>query len=270
MKFPTQAAILEPRPRPTQPRQDPAPIGRTGGEWIPPAGRTNVRYRYSMAWGTVVPAIITAGAAFLGVGFGARLSKNHETLNWTREQRLKAYTELLGALEKCYEAFTLIAASLSLAKYDESARKDPKIINTATEWGKWDTEIDHYLPQAELVSSRDLQPYVMYIRLGMRSRHRVLLMQLAYGQEINRKEWESVSSMTHGDILEIRRRLRGDITHIDPAPSFLDPIMLRWRVTHRRITKRFGISRPNKRREPVTGGLPPSGANSQSPMSTYD
>jgi hypothetical protein len=58
------------------------------------------RYRYSMTWSTVVPAVITAGAAFLGVGFGARLSKSRETLNWTREQRLKAYTELLGAIEK--------------------------------------------------------------------------------------------------------------------------------------------------------------------------
>ena len=231
------------------PRKDPAPIGEDGAERIAPDRCTTLGYGYSMTWGAVVPAVITASAAFLGVGFGARLSKSRETLNWTREQRLKAYTELLGAIEKCYESFTLIAASLSLAKYDESARKDPKIINTATEWGKWDSEIDRYLPQAELISSRHIQPYVTYIRLGMRSRHRMLLMQLAYGQEINQKEWESVSSMTHGDILEIRRRLRGDITHIDPMPSFLDPIRLRWRIMRRRIAKKFGVSRPSKRRE---------------------
>jgi len=77
----------------------------------------------------------------------------------------------------------------------------------------------------------------------------MLLMQLAYGQEINHKEWESVSSMTHGDILEIRRRLRGDITHIDPTPNFLDPIMHRWRIMRRRIAKRLSISHPSKRRK---------------------
>ena len=165
---------------------------------------------------------------------------------------IKAYTELLGAIEKCYEAFTLIAASLSLAKYDESARKDPKVINTATEWGRWDSEIDRYLPQAELISSREMQPYITYIRLGMRSRHRMLLMQLAYGQEIDQREWESVSSMTHGDILKIRHRFRGDVTHIDPTPSFLDPIMLRWRSMRRRIAKRFGISRRSNRRADLT------------------
>jgi hypothetical protein len=74
-------------------------------------------------------------------------------------------------------------------------------------------------------------------------------MQLAYGQGINQKEWESVSAMTHGDILEIRRRLRADITYVDPMPSFFDPIMVRWRIMRRHIAKRFGISRPSKRRE---------------------
>lgn len=125
-----------------------------------------------------------------------------------------------------------------------------------TEWGKWDEEIDHYLPQAELISSRSIQPYIAYIRLGIRSRHRMLLMKLSYGQEINQREWESVSSMTHGDILEIRRRLRADITHIDPMPNFFDPIMVRWRIMRRRIAKRFGISRRNKRREvgPASSG----------------
>jgi hypothetical protein len=202
-----------------------------------------------MMWGTVVPAVITAGAAFLGVTYGAHLSKSRETLNWAREQRLKAYTELLRAIENCYEAFTLIAASLDLAKYNESVRKDPKVTNTSLEWGKWDEEIDRHLPLAELISSRHNQPYITYIRHGIRSRHRTLLMKLAHGQELDRKEWESVSSMTHRDILEIRRRLRGDITYVDSEPSHLASLLLRSRMMRHRAAKRLHISRTKKRHE---------------------
>ena len=198
------------------------------------ASLINVRYRYSMAWAATITAIITAGAALFGVAYGARLSTKRETINWTREQRLRAYAELLGAIEKCYEAFTLIAASLDLAKYNESARKDPKIIATSSEWGKWDEEIDRFLPQAELICSENMWPYVTYLRLGLRSRHRMLLMKLAYGQEISQKEWEFVSSKTHGEILEIRQRLRGDIACLDSVPNSFAPIMQRWRRTGRR------------------------------------
>lgn len=202
-----------------------------------------------MSWSSIVPAIVTAAAAFLGVGYGARLSTSRETLNWTREQRLKAYTELLRAVEKCYEAFTLIAASLNLAKYSENARQDPKIINTVMEWGKWDAKIERCLPQAGLVCSIKMQPYIMYSRFALRSRHRVLLMKFSYGQEINREEWESVSSMTHGDILEIRRRLREDITHIDPTPSSFRTIRLRWRTIRRAAARKYRISRRSERHE---------------------
>ena len=94
-----------------------------------------------------------------------------------------------------------------------------------------------------------MQSYIMYIRLGMRSRHRMLLMQLSHGQEINQREWESVSSMTHGDILEIRRRLREDITRSDPTASSFRAITLRWRNIRRGATRKYRISRRNKRRE---------------------
>jgi hypothetical protein len=199
-----------------------------------------------MVWSSVVAAVITAGAAFIGVGYGARLSTRSETTSWTREQRLKAYIELLNAVEKCYEAFTLIAASLSLVKYGETVRTDPKIINTSAEWGKWDEEIDRFLPQAELVCSESLWPYITYIRLGIRSRQRMLLMKLTYGQEISEKEWEFVSSKTHGDILEIRRRLREDITHIDSGPTPFAPTIPRFRRMRRRIIKKLRVIRPAK------------------------
>lgn len=199
-----------------------------------------------VTWSTLIPVIITAGAALLGVRYGARLSKNGETLSWTREQRLKAYAELLQAIENCYEAFELIAASLSLCNYDEKARQDPKVIKIAGDWGKWDSEIDRNLPQAELVCSKDLQPYVTYIRVGMRSRHRMLLMKLSHGMDIDKKEWESVASMTHGDILKIRHRLREDITHIDSTPSSIRAITFRWRLLHRKTAQRFSVSRRNE------------------------
>jgi hypothetical protein len=208
-----------------------------------------VGYRCPMAWGTAIPAVITAGVAFLGVAYGAYLSKSREMQNWTREQRLKSYIELLGAIENCYEAFTLIAASLDLAKYDESARKDQKIISTSLEWGKWDSEIDRHLPLAELVSSKHNQPYITYIRHGIRSRHRMLLMKLAYGQEIDQKEWKFVSSKTQGDILDIRRRLREDLTYIDLEPSPFRSLLFRWRIIRRRAAKRLHVSRTKERHD---------------------
>jgi hypothetical protein len=68
-----------------------------------------------MGWTTILPAGITAGAALIGVSYGARLSGRREATSWMREQRLKTYTELLSAIENCYQAFTLIDASLKLA-----------------------------------------------------------------------------------------------------------------------------------------------------------
>jgi hypothetical protein len=195
-----------------------------------------------MAWNIIIPALISAGAAFSGVGYGARLSAKRETLNWTREQRVKTYAELLASIENCYAAFTLLAASLSLARYAPDVREDPKVISTIADWGKWDAEIDRCLPYAELIASKSIEPYVMYIRLGLRSRHRVLIMKLSYGQEIDPAEWKSVSSMTHGEILEIRRRFRADITHVDPVPSIFD-------LTKRRIRKMIRTSGSRRRKE---------------------
>jgi hypothetical protein len=144
-----------------------------------------------------------------------------------------------------------------LAKYDEGARDDPKIITTYAEWGKWDEEIDRFLPQAELICSENMWPYITYLRLGLRSRHRMLLMKLAYGQEISQKEWEFVSSKTHGDILEIRRRLRGDIARLDPAPSSFDPIMRRLRRTSRRTARKFRIAHMDNHHEVGPVSQPP-------------
>lgn len=181
-----------------------------------------------VAWNTVIPALITAGVAFLGIGYGVRLSSQHEKANWTRDQRLSAYADLLGAIEKCYESFTLIAAALELANYDEKySWKDSKITRMADEWGKWDSEVDRNLPRVELVCSGKLYPHIM-ARIPLRMRHRVLLMQLSFGHSINKDEWKAVSSMTHGDILQIRSRFREDLTYTDPGPR-LNSQIRNWR-----------------------------------------
>lgn len=192
------------------------------------------------------------------MGYGSRLSRGGETLSWTRDQRLKTYMELLGAIEKCYEAFTLIEACLDLAQYEESAREDPKVRGTIAEWGKWMEEVDRCLPQAELVCSRRLQPYLLYLRLGLRSRQQMLLMKLDYGQGVNQEEWKFVSSKTHGEILEIRQKLRDDITYLDPPPKSLTPAMRRFKILRRRTRERLRIGRPGKSRR---GGLASQGSN---------
>ncbi len=218
-----------------------------------------------MSWSSLITTLIAAGAGILGVGYGSRLSRGDETLSWTRDQRLKAYVELLGAIEKCYEAFTLIAACLDLAQYEESARVDPKVRGTLAEWGKWMEEVDRCLPQAELVCSQHLQPYVIYLRLGLRSRQRMLLMKLDYGQGVNQEEWKFVSSKTHGEILEIRQKLRDDITYLDLPPKSLSPSMRRFKILRRRTRERLRIGSSGRSRkgrpgsrvsnpEPGTGG----------------
>jgi hypothetical protein len=167
--------------------------------------------------------------------------------------------ELLSAVEKCYEAFTLIDACLDLAQYEESAKEDPRVRSSITEWGKWDEALDQCLPQAELICSRRLQPYVMYLRLGLRSRQRMLLMKLDYGQGVNPEEWKFVSSKTHGEILEIRQKLRDDITYLDPAPRPVSPMMRRFKILRCGAIARLTASQPGEshRGEPVGQGSDP-------------
>jgi hypothetical protein len=209
-----------------------------------------------MTWGTLVTTVITVCAAILGVGYGAHLTRSGETLSWTREQRLKAYIELAGALEKCYESFTLIAASLDLANYDDSARADPKIIGTTAEWNKWMEEVDRCLPQAELVSSERFQTYLFTIRMGVRSRQEMLLMKLAHGQAIDQAEWERVASRTHKETFEIRWRFREDITYIDPQLTTISSMRRRLKIDRRRKIAWLAIGRSGKNRISPSDGSP--------------
>jgi hypothetical protein len=54
------------------------------------------------------------------------LSGKRETLNWTRDQRLKAYVELLTAIDKCYAAFNELAKIMKELGYPIDVRDNPK------------------------------------------------------------------------------------------------------------------------------------------------
>jgi hypothetical protein len=76
----------------------------------------------SFPWSTVITGVI----AFAGIGYGAHLSGKRETLNWTRDQRLKAYVELLTAIDKCYAAFNELAKIMKELGYPIDVRDNPK------------------------------------------------------------------------------------------------------------------------------------------------
>jgi hypothetical protein len=40
-------------------------------------------------------------------------------------------------------------------------------------------------------------------------------MKLSHGQDADPEEWRFVATKTHADILDVRRRLRADISNID-------------------------------------------------------
>jgi hypothetical protein len=164
-------------------------------------------------WIQVTAPVVAAAAAIGGVTFGARLTESRESLAWSREQRLKAYADLLEALDRCYSAFALISSTLNLADYaPDRSLIDVGVKPHLEDWGRWDQRLDEVLPRAELVSSASLQPFLTVgVRYGMRSRHRVLLMVLTHSLTADRSEWKSVAKMTLDDLDSIRARLRGDL-----------------------------------------------------------
>ena len=190
----------------------------------------------SFPWSTVITGVV----AFAGIGYGARLTRHREDYGWTRDQRLKAYADLLTAIDQCYSAFTLVAASLVLHKYDPEARKDPRVREAIADWGNGDSAIDRCLPLAELVSSEHFAPYLLYISLGLRSRHRMLLMQLDYAGKVNVQEWESVSRMTHGEIREVRRKLRADLARMPEQRGVRTHAVAQWARRHWWRTVHYG------------------------------
>jgi hypothetical protein len=97
----------------------------------------------------VIPTVLAAVAALAGVFYGARLTNHRESTNWTRDQRLKIYVDLLKAVEECYGAFTLLCAVFSLRDYDFEKIKVDKL-----EVDKLLADWDHWYGQMEASGQR--------------------------------------------------------------------------------------------------------------------
>jgi hypothetical protein len=168
-----------------------------------------------MTWTTVGPSLITAVVAFVGIGFGSRLSGRRETLNWTRDQRLKAYVELLTATNKCYGAFQKIADTMKELDYPADVRDNPKVNEAIEDWRKWYDEIDRCLAFADLVSSERFREYRPRINYGWRSYQQALIIDIVRGTPTKREEGESVKNRTADGKLSVRNTLGPDLTRID-------------------------------------------------------
>jgi hypothetical protein len=193
------------------------------------------KYPAFMNWQNVVPPLASAAIALLGVRYGARLTAARESQGWAREQRIKAYGDLLEAVDKCYASFALIDASLNLGRYRSEVAKGAKIRTAMTEWGEWYQKTDDLLPRAELVASSALGPVLTSIRLGIRTRQQHLLMKLDYLREVDEAEWQHVARKSLDHLDRIRRDLRADLTRTDVEQGKLARLRTRlyWRYRKR-------------------------------------
>jgi hypothetical protein len=167
--------------------------------------------RVSFPWSTV----ITGAVAFAGIGYGAHLSAKRETLNWTRDQRLKAYVELLTAIERCYSAFQTLAAIMAVLDYPADVRDDAKASEAVEDWRKWYDEIDRCLTFAGLVGSERSIDNRVLIDHAWRSYQMALVIDVRQGTRTNREEWESVSRKTYGGERTLQNMLRVDLDRVN-------------------------------------------------------
>ncbi|MBP2194174.1 hypothetical protein [Nocardia goodfellowii] len=151
-------------------------------------------------------------AALVGAVLGARLTQRREADNWSRDQRLAAYTALLEAVEECSEAFTLLASSLDLWRYDWDRIKSnkPKVSKLLGDWDAGGAKVDKAVTAAELVASSELLPTVIVTRFAYH-RQSILLMQFDYMQQIDADAWKSVQSQTFDTLNKLRAAFRHDI-----------------------------------------------------------
>ena len=188
----------------------------------------------SFPWSTVITGVI----AFAGIGYGAHLSGKRETLNWTRDQRLKAYVELLTAIDKCYGAFKELAETMKELGYSIDVRDHPKIRNAIDNWYKWYDEIDRCLAFADLVGSERFIEYRPRVDYGWRSYQMALIIDVVQAKPTRQEEWESVSGRTVEGERSIRQTLRADLDRIDSfgqrVSDALWPLRRRFRQMARR------------------------------------
>jgi hypothetical protein len=192
-----------------------------------------------VTWNTIVTLLVTA---FLGTAFGARLTSNREKLNWTRDQRLKAYVELLTAINNCYDTFKKLAESMKELGYPADARDNLKVQESLDDWRKWYGEIDRCLAFADLVGSEHFIEYRPRIDLGFRSYQQALIIDIVRRVETRPEEWESVSGRTVRGEISVRHTLRADLNRIDSFGQRVSD----WFWSFRRWVRRMG--------ERLTGG----------------
>lgn len=200
----------------------------------------------------LLPAAVAAGAGLAGVYYGSRTTDARDTRAWTRDQRLKAYSDLLEAVDRCYAAFGLIGSTLDLHRYQVDAVRDPTMRTTIGEWGRWDQKIDEFLPRAELVAGPSVQIHLSVgVRLGLRTRQRSLLMKLDYSSEVDEAEWRSVAKLTLDDMDRVRVMLRADITRRETPPRRLRRIRFALRKWRRRVREHMAFVRKSRARQSI-------------------
>jgi hypothetical protein len=119
---------------------------------------------------------------------------------------------VIDAIDRQANAFALIKAHLDLRKFDPKAAEDPQLRAQMEAWGRWDTALDEALPAADLVASEAVQPYLSVgVRLGIRTRQRMLLMDLDYRGVVDKAQWGNVAGMTLDALVRSRRALREDL-----------------------------------------------------------
>jgi hypothetical protein len=192
-----------------------------------------------VTWTTVVPSLVTAAVAFVGIGYGAHLSAKRETLNWTRDQRLKAYVELLTAIDNCYGAFKKLAEIMKELDYPADVRDNPKVQDSLNDWRKWYDEIDRCLAFADLVGSERFIEYRPRINFGWRSYQQALLIDIVRRVETKPEEWESVSGRTAKGEISVLHTLRTDLNRIDSFGQKVSD----WLWSFRRWVRRGGVRR---------------------------
>ncbi|AHH15018.1 hypothetical protein NONO_c02010 [Nocardia nova SH22a] len=186
----------------------------------------------------MIPGIIAAIAALAGVFLGGRLTQQREANNWSRDQQLKAYTELLAVVEESSEAFTLLAAWFRGVDYEWSRiEKEPaKVRQLIADWDAGLAKLGKAVTAAELVVSRELCPKVMSTRFASH-RQQMVLMKFDYLKQIDAVEWKAVEDQAHTTVLKLRSALRDDIQRT--LGGYRLPLTARLRRVGRRATKLY-------------------------------
>jgi hypothetical protein len=166
-----------------------------------------------MEWGQFIAPAVAAASGLGGLFLGSRLSQRGAHEAWSRDQQVSTYAAVLNAIDRQFAAFGLLCAQLDLAQFDFNNVRRVELKNQMDEWGRWDKALDEVLPAAELVASDHVQRCLSYrVRLGIRTQQRLLLMTLDHSGHVEEAKWRSAATLTLGELEEVRRILRADLS----------------------------------------------------------